>query len=240
MTLVRTPKTSFILVIPYRHLAHSSPSLLLWVAGPPSFSARHPNVHTSPQILALYPQAPPPSPRVTFSLLIQTSLFSSSSPRPFRAVPSFSSNPNSQEHAPVPASIPSRPTPRSGQAFPPSPPAPTAPPDARERPRSGLALTAEEPSGADPRDKAGRETRSSFPLGVQRRGSHFVVLCRLPRGPARGVGGVCCGHAPPGSVEEAGPGFPLLLPPLPRVLRDARLPNDVEPVGGEVFCCSRR
>lgn len=52
-----------------------------------------------------------------------------------------------------------------------------------------------------------------FPSGVQRCGGHFVVLCRLPRGRARGVGGACRGHASPGAVEWAGHGFPPPLPP---------------------------
>lgn len=52
-----------------------------------------------------------------------------------------------------------------------------------------------------------------FPSGVQRGGGHFVVLCRLPRGRARGVGGACRGHASSGAVEWAGHGFPPPLPP---------------------------
>lgn len=67
-------------VIPRIHLAHLLPPPL--GGGTPSSSAPHP----TPDLLISHPNLPP----------------SSSSPRPFRALPSFPSNPNSPAHAPAP------------------------------------------------------------------------------------------------------------------------------------------
>ncbi|KAG8518805.1 Complement C5 [Galemys pyrenaicus] len=175
MTPVRVlSDPSFTAVTPRRHLAHLVPPSSPWLDP------------TAPGAAPNYTTPPSPSPPTTSSLLVQTSL----QPPPLagsRALPTCASNPSSQ-HTPPPRILPEPTHP----TLDPGPPAiatgPTAPSGGRRTAwtRSGTHRLGVERSGRA--DDAGRETRGSFPLGAQRRGSHFVVLCRLPRGPER-VGG---------------------------------------------------
>ena len=103
MTTVRIPKPSCVSVTP-------QPLPPPLGGRTPPFSALHPSVHTSPHSsppAQLSPHPPPPAPPAppappTADLTSQPNLPpSSSSPRPFRALPSFPSNPNSQAYAPA-------------------------------------------------------------------------------------------------------------------------------------------